>query len=76
MDSTADIDWLNTNQAAELLGLTPRTLYRLIDAGDLTAYRFGRVIRLKHTDIDNFIESCRIVPGSLGGHSVGQALSS
>ena len=29
------------------------------------AYKFGRVIRLQEADVDRFIESSRIAPGSL-----------
>jgi excisionase family DNA binding protein len=61
----ADGDWLSTKEAAAALGLTPRTLYRLIDEGQLPAYRFGRVIRLKQTEIDAFVGTSRIEPGSL-----------
>ena len=55
-------DWLSTKEAAAALGLTPRTLYRLIDEGQLPAYRFGRVIRLKQSEVDAFVESSRIAP--------------
>jgi excisionase family DNA binding protein len=58
-------DWLSTKEAARRLGITARTLYRFIDEGQLPAYRFGRVIRLKPADIDAYIESCRIEPGTL-----------
>lgn len=61
----AEIQWLSTAAAAKRLGVTPRTLYRFIDEDDLPAYRFGRVIRLKKTDVDAYIEACRIEPGSL-----------
>lgn len=57
--------WLSTAEAARRLGITPRTLYRFIDAGELPAYRFGRVIRLREHEVDRFIEACRIEPGSL-----------
>ena len=56
---------MSTKEAAEHLGVTLRSLYRFIDEGDLAAYKFGRVIRLKETDVDGFIEACRIPPGSL-----------
>ena len=62
---TADIKWLNTAETARRLGVTPRTLYRFIDDGQLPAYRFGRVIRLKETEVEQFIERCRIRPGTL-----------
>ena len=63
--STADITWLNTVETARRLGITPRTLYRFIDDGKLPAYRFGRVIRLKESEVAEFIEQCRITPGTL-----------
>lgn len=61
----ASITWLSTAEAAKYLGITPRTLYRFIDEGSLPGYRFGRVIRLKQDDLDVFIDSSRIAPGSL-----------
>ncbi|MGH9184591.1 MAG: helix-turn-helix domain-containing protein [Acidimicrobiales bacterium] len=63
--STTEIRWLSTAEAAHRLGITPRTLYRFIDEGQVSAYRFGRVIRLKETEVDEFIERCRIEPGTL-----------
>ncbi|MGH9102230.1 MAG: helix-turn-helix domain-containing protein [Acidimicrobiales bacterium] len=59
------VQWLSTREAAERLGITLRTLYRFIDEGQVDAYQFGRVIRLKTEDVDRFIESSRISPGSL-----------
>jgi len=59
------VEWLSTADAAKALGITPRTLYRFIDHGDLPAYRFGRVIRVKAADVDAFIEGARIQPGTL-----------
>jgi excisionase family DNA binding protein len=61
----AEIVWLSTREAADRLGLATRTLYRLIDAGELPAYRFGRVIRLQQAEVDAFIERSRIQPGTL-----------
>ncbi len=63
--TTGQLVWLSTNQAARHLGITPRTLYRFIDEGQLPAYRFGRVIRLKQAEVDAFIEQMRIKPGEL-----------
>src|SRR5688500_9912945 len=51
--------------AARRLGITTRTLYRFVDEGHLPAYRMGRVFRLKQTDVDSFIESSRVEPGTL-----------
>jgi putative molybdopterin biosynthesis protein len=63
--TSANPNWLSTAEAARYLGITPRTLYRFIDQGQLPAYRFGRVIRLKQADVDQFIEVRRIEPGTL-----------
>ncbi|WP_419853326.1 helix-turn-helix domain-containing protein [Candidatus Poriferisodalis sp.] len=60
-----EIIWLSTLKAADRMGITTRTLYRFIDRGDLPAYRFGRVIRLRLSDVDTFIEQSRVEPGSL-----------
>lgn len=60
-----EIVWMSTQEAARRLGVTPRTLYRFVDEGSLTAYKMGRVFRLKQTDVDAFIESARVPPGSL-----------
>jgi excisionase family DNA binding protein len=59
------IRWMSTPAVAEYLGVNPRTVYRLIDEGELPAYKFGRVIRLQETDVVAFVERCRIAPGSL-----------
>lgn len=62
---TTGNQWLGTAAAAEVLGLQSRTLYRFIDEGRLPAYRFGRVIRIRREDLDEFVRSCLIEPGSL-----------
>ena len=55
-----EIEWLSTAEAAGRLGITPRTLYRFLDEGQLPGYRFGRVIRLQSTDVEAFIQNSRI----------------
>lgn len=59
-------EWVGAPRAAELLGIRLPTLYRRIDAGELPAFRFGRVIRLRRCDIDAFVERCRVQPGTIG----------
>ena len=59
-------DWLGTTAAARYLGITPRTLYRLVDHGEVPAYAMGRVYRLRRTDLDAYLEAVRVVPGTLG----------
>ena len=57
--------WLGTTEAAERLGVVPRTLYRMINEGQIPAYKMGRVIRVKESDLDEFLEGTRVQPGSL-----------
>lgn len=57
--------WLSTTDVRDRLGITLRTLYRLINEGQIPAYKIGRVIRMKEEDIDAFLERSRIEPGSL-----------
>ena len=65
MGAESPIRWVGTTEAAERLGIVPRTLYRLIDEGALPAYRLGRVFRLKEGDLDAFLEQHRVQPGDL-----------
>lgn len=45
--------WIDQRQAAEYLGITDRTLRRMIAAGDLPAYRLGpRLLRIDVGDLD------------------------
>ena len=61
----SEIEWLSTAEAAGRLGITPRTLYRFLDEGQLPGYRFGRVIRLQASDVDAFIEASRALSNHL-----------
>ena len=58
-------EWLGTGAASAYMGVTLRTLYRLIDHGHIPAYQFGRVIRLRRREVEEFIERSRIQPGEL-----------
>jgi excisionase family DNA binding protein len=46
--------WLRAGQAARRLGMSRADLYRLIDAGQLPAYRIGRLIRLLEADVEAY----------------------
>jgi len=53
MDDNGEV-WLNTRQAAARLGLPARELYRLIDEGDLVAYKDERDLLLRPGDIEAY----------------------
>lgn len=64
-DAEESDDWLGTKAAAARLGITARTLYRLINEDLVPAYKLGRVIRIRASDVDAFLERSRIQPGEL-----------
>ncbi len=64
-DQESHTEWLGSKETAELLGISLRTTYRLVDDGQLPAYQIGRVIRFKRDEVEAFIESTRIQPGDL-----------
>lgn len=65
MTKSSSEAWLGAPAAAKRLGIMLVTLYRIIDGGELPAYKFGRVIRLKRADVDAYIERSRVQPGTL-----------
>ena len=65
MPKTTGEDWMGVPEAAEHLGVAVRTVYKFIDEGHIPGYKLGRVIRVRTADVDAFLESNRIEPGSL-----------
>lgn len=63
--STGPEEWLGVHAVAVRLGVVDRTVYRLIDHGDLPAYRIGRLIRVRRQDLDGFLAENRVAPGSM-----------
>jgi excisionase family DNA binding protein len=57
MTQTNDDDFVFLPDAARLLGVSQRQLYHLIDEGQLLAYKFGRVIRVRRRDIEAFLRN-------------------
>jgi excisionase family DNA binding protein len=50
---------------ATYLGVTLRTVYAIIDEGQLPAFKIRRVIRVRREDVDQYLERSRIKPGEL-----------
>ena len=46
---------LSVKQVAEMLSLTPRTIYKYIKSGKLKAYKIGYVWRIYEQDLEEFI---------------------
>ena len=50
---------LSADQAAALLGLSTRTVRRLIETNELHAHWFGRSVRISQDDLNTFIAKSR-----------------
>jgi excisionase family DNA binding protein len=51
---------LSVREVSDQLGVSRMTIYRLIDSGDLTAYRIGRSIRVWPADVNRYLRGARI----------------
>lgn len=47
-------DNATVGKAAEFLNLSERTVWRLINDGDLPSVRFGRAVRVRWVDLEQF----------------------
>jgi excisionase family DNA binding protein len=52
---------LTTGEVLDYLRVTPRTIYRLIRAGELPAVRIGRQWRFRRVDLDNWLDRQKTV---------------
>jgi len=57
--------WLSVEDIADELGINKMTVYRLLDAGTIPGYRFGRLYRVKPEDLDAYIRNSQ-VPAKAG----------
>jgi excisionase family DNA binding protein len=57
MTSQAGDDFLTTTEVAELLACSRDTVIRAVDAGDIEAVRYGRLIRIRRSEFDRFLEA-------------------
>lgn len=53
---------LTTEQAAEKLGVSTRTMRRLVAQKRIRFWRVGRLVRLRAGDVDDFLARCTVQP--------------
>jgi excisionase family DNA binding protein len=51
--------FLNVRAVAERLAINPRTVTRLINRGELSAYRVGDVYRIDESDLVRYLEKVK-----------------
>jgi excisionase family DNA binding protein len=56
----ASAAFLTTEEVIDFLRVNPRTVYRLIQAGDLPAVRVGRQWRFRRTDLESWLNRGRV----------------
>lgn len=61
-DVPTNTDWLTARQAATLANLGERTIYRLCEQGELQTCRTGRSIRIKRSDLMDYLEGLESLP--------------
>lgn len=52
-------EFYTVGQLAELLQLTPMTIYRMVRRGELACHAIGRIKRFRRDDIETFLENSR-----------------
>lgn len=60
-------EWLTSKQAALVLGVTTRTLQTYRDQGDIPFTQFGREVRFRAEDLQNFLMSHYVKSSSWKG---------
>jgi excisionase family DNA binding protein len=55
---------LDTNGAAAILGVSPRTLSRLVSSGAISHRKIGRQVRFAQDDISEYVDKCHVPIGS------------
>lgn len=60
--NTVDLQTIPATEAARLLAIHRNTLDRLIARGDLPAYKIGRSVRIRKTDLENYLQANTWLP--------------
>lgn len=51
---------VSPRQAADYLGVNPMTVRRFIQQGKIPAYKIGRNVRIRSSDLESFISAKKI----------------
>jgi hypothetical protein len=64
MQSQKDPDeMLNANDAGKILGVSGKTVVRLMEAGDFRGYKIGNVWKYRRGDIEAYRDASQYQPG-------------
>lgn len=51
---------VTVSEAADRLHLSEKTVYAMISRGDITAYKFGKSVRIEEADLNTYVSGCKI----------------
>ena len=63
-------EFYTVQELAGLLKVTPKTIYRMVERGDLPCHRIGRIKRFSREDVEAFLNRCRTVGSPTNGQDV------
>jgi excisionase family DNA binding protein len=58
-ENTMNESFLNLEQVAKVLGVSERTVLRLLDKKEIKGFKVGRAWRFAQSDIDEYVEQQR-----------------
>jgi excisionase family DNA binding protein len=53
---------LSTKQAAAILGISEKSISRMAETGELPAYRIGRLLKFKRSEVQSYFDAHHIKP--------------
>ena len=59
----SELALLDVRGVAELLGMSPRTIYVLVGRGELGVFRIGRSLRFSRAHVREFLDACEDARG-------------
>ncbi|MEW6872126.1 helix-turn-helix domain-containing protein [Trueperella pyogenes] len=60
--ATGGLETVTATEAARLLAIHRNTLDRLIARGDIPAHKIGRSVRIRKTDLENYLQANTWLP--------------
>lgn len=60
MAESLDREFYTVKELAELFRVTPLTIYRLANRGEIASYKIGRATRIRKRDVEAFLGRSRI----------------
>lgn len=52
-----NLQLMTAGEAAKVLKVSPKTVYVMMQSGEIAAVKFGRSVRIRRVDLENFISS-------------------